>query len=128
MKTVHGETRRMEQTRREADERPGGVSKLETLAKDFLVPMRPSSNLPFQVGLLFTTLNYMTTPFPPQGGVQAGFQSHLRAPCPGHGLHRHTQRTCFLPLTHETPYSPTIMPFSTGAGLTTLLFFAIHDS
>lgn len=70
----------------------------------------------------------MTTPFPPQGGVQAGLQSHLRAPCPGHGLHRHTQTSCFLPLTHETPYSPPIMLLSPGVGFIAPLFFAIHDS
>ena len=43
----------VEHTQREADEGPYGMSRLETLAKDFLVPRRASSTLPFLAEPLF---------------------------------------------------------------------------
>lgn len=100
-KTVPGETRRMEQIQKEAEERPRGVSTLEALARGFLAPRRSSSALPSWRSLCSCLgNNYIKTPsllavensldFSPTAGWP---------PCPGHKPDKPTQQLCSLPST-----------------------------
>lgn len=107
--------RTVEHTQREADEALYGTSKLETLAKDFLIPRRASSTLPFLAEPLFMPWKELgKDSFSAPHGVQPGFQSHHSLSSPlfrARTAQIHTSDLLSALHSHEIPYSPSIIPF-----------------